>query len=661
MIVILINQLEMTNGIRISPTNTRGRCTGRVGSVAGGTTPPTQFDNKTLRIAVTEWLDDPDNAKAKYGHISNWDTTNVTNMNSLFQQKGDQFNEPLNDWNTHNVTNMHGMFSFARAFNQPLHKWDTGQVTEMRFMFLSAHQFNQPLNNWNTSQVTDTKGMFYFAHNFNQPLDNWNTSKVTNMNSMFWYAISFNQPLNKWDTSQVQDMKAMFFCAVRFNQPLSDWKTSRVTDMGGMFREATRFNQPLNHWNTSQVTNMWDMFYFAHKFNQPLDNWNTSNVQIMNRMFFHAISFNQPLNKWDTSQVQGMNGMFSGARRFNQPLSDWNTSRVADMEEMFRETIRFNQPLHRWDTSHVANMHNVFKDAPLMLARYPDGKLPPNRWQQVRDRGIRDRQHRRWYWQVRCDVNRRVSHEVLRRWATEYGIPSHDPDTQRPKTKRALCAELAQLYDAQRDAQMDTHRAVHPTCHNPTGILGDDVADIPPEFFYHHTHDDGLVYCDDIRSLYRHANSSDSPQNPYNRQPYSPELVEDINASYDRLDRRAVHLADFDEDDNVVALPFEARFSRKLADLMSRLFHPVGPERLREASEEEWEEFLVALWDEGVLSNSQLDQVDAQPDLDQQKFFLVELLVIKIDNDPHHLDAPHGRLSEIAVSVTEVCNQIFGE
>jgi surface protein len=477
---------------------------------------------------------------------------------------------------------------------------------------------------------------------------------------MLWYAVSFNQPLNKWDTSQVQDMKAMFSGARRFNQPLSDWNTSRVADMGGMFREATRFDQPLNNWNTSQVANMMDMFYLAHKFNQPLDNWNTSNVRIMNRMFFHAISFNQPLKKWDTSQFQGMNGMFSGARRFNQPLSDWNTSRVADMEEMFRETTRFNQPLHRWDTSHVANMHNVFKDAPLMLARYPDGKLPPSRWQQVRDRGIRDRQHRRWKWQVRCDVNRHVSHEELRRWATEYGISLHDPDTQRPKTKRALCAELAQLYDAQRDAQMDTHRVVHPTCHNPTGILGDDVADIPPEFFYHHTHDDGLVYCDDIRSLHRLVNSSDSPQNPYNRQPYSPELVEDINASYDRLDRRAVHLADFYEDDNLVELPFEARFSRKLADLMSRLFHPVGPERLRDASEDVWDGFLDELWDEGVLSDRQLDQVDAQPDLDQQKFFLVELLVNKIDSDPHHLDTPQGRLSEIAVSVTDVYNHIFG-
>ena len=71
-------------------------------------------------------------------------------------------------------------------------------------------------------------------------------------------------------------------------------------------------------------------------------------------------------------------------------------------------------------------------------------------------------------------------------------------------------------------------------------------------------------------------------------------------AWYDRLRRRAVHLADFDADmDSVVALPFEARLSQKLADLMSRLFHPAGPERRRDASADVWEGFLVALWDEG--------------------------------------------------------------
>jgi len=238
----------------------------------------------------------------------------------------------------------------------------------------------------------------------------------------------------------------------------------------------------------------------------------------------------------------------------------------------------------------------------------------------------------------------------------EYGIPLHHPDTQRPKTKRELCADLARWWDAQREEQ----RAVSPTCHNPTGILGENVDDIPPEFFYHYTHDDdGPVYCDDIRSLHKHANSTRSPRNPYNRQPYSTALVEDIRASYERLNRRAVHLDDFDGPANAW-LSFEERFSQKLADLMVRLFHPVGSERLREASAGLWAGFLNALVGEGVLSDNQRDQVNAQRDLDQQKYFLVEFLARKIDQDPRQLQTEQGVLSQLAYWTTSVLNRIFG-
>ena len=36
-----------------------------------------KFNNETLRIAVKEWLEDETKAEATYGHISNWDTSEV--------------------------------------------------------------------------------------------------------------------------------------------------------------------------------------------------------------------------------------------------------------------------------------------------------------------------------------------------------------------------------------------------------------------------------------------------------------------------------------------------------------------------------------------------------------------------------------------------------
>ena len=62
-----------------------------------------KFDNKTLRDAVNQWLNDTSSAKTKYGHISSWDTSNVTNMSELFKNKI-KFNQPIGDWDVSNVT-----------------------------------------------------------------------------------------------------------------------------------------------------------------------------------------------------------------------------------------------------------------------------------------------------------------------------------------------------------------------------------------------------------------------------------------------------------------------------------------------------------------------------------------------------------------------------
>ncbi len=48
--------------------------------------------------------------------------------------------------------------------------WDTSQITDMSYMFYKATNFNQPLH-FDTSNVTDMHYMFGYAINFNQPLN----------------------------------------------------------------------------------------------------------------------------------------------------------------------------------------------------------------------------------------------------------------------------------------------------------------------------------------------------------------------------------------------------------------------------------------------------------------------------------------------------------
>ena len=57
----------------------------------------------------------------KYGEISNWDVSNVTDMEGMFGC-ANSFNQPLNNWNVSNdVTNMRYLFGGATSFNHALH------------------------------------------------------------------------------------------------------------------------------------------------------------------------------------------------------------------------------------------------------------------------------------------------------------------------------------------------------------------------------------------------------------------------------------------------------------------------------------------------------------------------------------------------------------
>ena len=68
-----------------------------------------KFNNETIREAVKEWLDDAVSAEAKYGHISGWDTSEVTDMSKLFLDAY-TFNENINNWDVSNVTDMRFIF-----------------------------------------------------------------------------------------------------------------------------------------------------------------------------------------------------------------------------------------------------------------------------------------------------------------------------------------------------------------------------------------------------------------------------------------------------------------------------------------------------------------------------------------------------------------------
>ncbi|MDB2463830.1 BspA family leucine-rich repeat surface protein [Flavobacteriaceae bacterium] len=311
-----------------------------------------RFNNDSIREAVREWRSDQNSAIEKYGQISDWDTSQVTDMSELFFEAS-SFNEPIGNWDVSNVTDMSGMFRNAVSFNQPIANWDVSSVTKMTFLFEDAWEFNQPIGNWDVSNVKKMTRMFRNAVSFNQPLANWDVSNVTDMSGMFRSAGKFNEPIGKWNVGYVTNMESMFKGASSFNQNINSWGTSKVKKVQFMFEGAASFNQPLDKWNLKNVSDFRGMFRGASVFNQSLDAWNMASASRLDYMFCNAHAFNGKIGNWNVSNVTNMRGMFEDATSFNQPIGNWKITKNSEFREMFKNAVEFCQDISNWKINYV--------------------------------------------------------------------------------------------------------------------------------------------------------------------------------------------------------------------------------------------------------------------------------------------------------------------
>ena len=173
--------------------------------------------NESLREAVKLWFDDNNECLRQYGHITHWDTSQITDMNRLFRRRY-SFDEPLL-WNTQYVTNMSYMFHECRSYNQPI-TLNTENVTNMTCMFRKCLCYNQKTL-FDTRNVVSMCGMFYGCKVFNQSLD-FNTQNVESMCGMFYNCEMFDQKLN-FDMSNItngENIANMFHGCTYYRQPV---------------------------------------------------------------------------------------------------------------------------------------------------------------------------------------------------------------------------------------------------------------------------------------------------------------------------------------------------------------------------------------------------------------------------------------------------------
>ena len=134
-----------------------------------------------LLDARDAWLSDASSATAMYGHISTWNTSEISDMSGVFCGGDAHYSSyGINEWNS-------ACNPLAQHFNDDISAWDTSACTNAQYMFFKAYDFNQDLSSWDISSCTNMEGMFMRDSAFTQDLC-WDLSGVDNTDDMFTYS-----------------------------------------------------------------------------------------------------------------------------------------------------------------------------------------------------------------------------------------------------------------------------------------------------------------------------------------------------------------------------------------------------------------------------------------------------------------------------------------
>ena len=329
-------------------------------------------------------------ALGSVGDISGWNTANVTDMQKMFDNCWALKSLNLSGWNTANVTNMKYVFSACSSLTSlDLSGWDTSNVTIMDGMFEScAALTNLNLSSFDTSKVgtddmydmfsgcrmlqTVTLGKDFKFGSTSSYLPAPSSTYITGANGK-WYDTSDGTWYTPAELASVTRTETRTFVAVKPVPTLaagSGWykgSTGRYT--------ITEIELVDSYTATGNETESWDASAAQDGSVKAYINGTKLTIagngagKIManaksNSAFdsFGNVTTISGLDKLDTANVTDMRAMFTTCMELTSlDLSGWDTSNVTNMSRMFNNCMVLTSlDLSGWDTSNVTNMYSMF-------------------------------------------------------------------------------------------------------------------------------------------------------------------------------------------------------------------------------------------------------------------------------------------------------------
>ena len=153
-------------------------------------------------------------------NFTNFDSSEVTNMENLFENAEKLKTISFNNFNTSKVTSFKNMFKNCEDLvSLDLSSFDTKNVEYMDYMFANCQKLNYlNIENFITNKVQTMEAMFYYCSLLSSlNLSSFDTKNVINMNSMFYYCSRLSSlNLSSFDTKNVINMNSMFLIVILY-------------------------------------------------------------------------------------------------------------------------------------------------------------------------------------------------------------------------------------------------------------------------------------------------------------------------------------------------------------------------------------------------------------------------------------------------------------
>lgn len=147
-------------------------------------------------------------------HLEYLNTSQVTNMQCMFQDCESLEALDLSTFNTENVTNMYGMFESCKSLKSlNLSSFNTSKVKQMGYMFNNCESLTAlDLSRFNTENVKDYEYMFHSCKSLTAlDLSSFNSKEILNTSIMFSGCFALKTlDISSFDTSKTTDMPSMF-------------------------------------------------------------------------------------------------------------------------------------------------------------------------------------------------------------------------------------------------------------------------------------------------------------------------------------------------------------------------------------------------------------------------------------------------------------------